>query len=70
MAKASTKNSNNNNRIFDDLDKLLEFCKEYGYVYNEADLTNSRTNTSRQFQKYLSNKPVRNNWEHDGKQSI
>ena len=68
MAKASTKNSNNNNRIFDDLDKLLEFCKEYGYVYNEADLTNSRTNTSRQFQKYLSNKPVRNNWEHDGKQ--
>ena len=70
MAKASTKNSNNNNRIFDDLDKLLEFCKEYGYVYNEADLTNSRTNTARQFQKYLNNKPVRNNWENDAKQSI
>lgn len=70
MAKPSIKNSNNNHKIFDELDKLLEFCKEYGYVYNENDLTNSRTNTARQFQKYLNNKPVRNNWENDAKQSI
>lgn len=68
MAKASTKNNNNNHKIFDDLDKLLEFCKDYGYVYNEADLNNSRSNASRQFNKYLNGKPVRNNWEHDGKQ--
>lgn len=70
MAKPLIKHSNNNHKIFDDLDKLLEFCKEYGYVYNESDLTTQRTNTARQFQKYLNKKPVRNNWEHDGKQSV
>jgi hypothetical protein len=60
MAKPSIKHTNNNHKIFD----------EYGYVYNENDLTNQRTNTARQFQKYLNNKPVRNNWENDAKQSI
>ena len=70
MAKPSIKHTNNNHKIFDELEKLLEFCKEYGYVYNESDLTNQRTNTARQFQKYLNNKPVRNNWENDAKQSI
>lgn len=70
MAKPSIKNSNNNNKIFDDLDKLLEFCKEYGYIYNENDIISQRNNTARQFQKYLNGKPVRNNWEHDGKQSV
>jgi hypothetical protein len=70
MAKPSIKHTNNNHKIFDELEKLLDFCKEYGYVYNENDLTNQRTNTARQFQKYLNNKPVRNNWENDAKQSI
>lgn len=30
-------------QIFDDLEKYLDFCREYGYVYDEKHLYNERT---------------------------
>jgi hypothetical protein len=31
------------NKIFDDLDLYLQFCRDYGYFYDEADLYDPRT---------------------------
>ena len=53
----------NINQIFDDLDKLLEFCKECGFVYNPSDLYNIRTYVWQQYCKKQQGKRYRNNWE-------
>lgn len=52
-------------RIFDDLDEYRNFCKNYGYRFDEKDLYNSKSYVYRQFQKLLSGKPVKNQWEID-----
>ena len=51
--------------IFDDLDKYLGFCKEFGYPYDEADLYSNKSYAYKQFQKHTSNKFTKNNWEID-----
>lgn len=67
MAKANFKVStlSFNNKLFDDLEKLLQFCKDYGYRYDERDVTNTRSNTGKQFARFLSGKPVKNMWDQD-----
>lgn len=55
------------NQIFDDLHSYLNFCREYGYRYDEADLYNNRSYVFRQFSKFLQGKPVKDQWELDGK---
>lgn len=54
-----------NHQIFDDLDNYLNFCREYGYKFDEADLYSQRSYAYRQFQKFVSGKPARNQWEAD-----
>ena len=66
MAKVSFKNSSQYNKIFEDLEKYLAFCKEFGYRYEENDLYSNRSNAYKQYSKYLAGKPVKNNWEADG----
>lgn len=56
-----------NHQIFNDLEKYLEFTKEYGYKYNEADLYDNKSYIFRQFNKYIAGKNVKNMWETDGK---
>ena len=63
MANNTTKNQIN--QIFNDLDKYREFCREYGYRFNEADLYNQKNYIFRQFQKFIAGKPVKNQWELD-----
>ena len=63
MANNTTKNQIN--QIFNDLDKYREFCREYGYRFNEADLYNQKNYVFRQFQKFITGKPVKNQWELD-----
>lgn len=53
------------NQIFDDLDRYRNFCREYGYRFNEAELYNPRSNVYKQFQRFLTNKPVKDQWEVD-----
>ncbi len=55
------------NQIFDDLHSYLNFCREYGYRYDEAELYNNRSYVFRQFCKFLQGKPVKDQWELDGK---
>ncbi len=63
MANNTTKNQIN--QIFNDLDKYRNFCREYGYRFNEADLYNQKNYIYRQFQKFIAGKPVKNQWELD-----
>jgi hypothetical protein len=70
MLNSKTKTSYNaitkrNNQIFQDLEYYLEFCKEFGYFYDEADLNSPRSYIYRQFQKYTQGKFTRSMWELD-----
>ena len=51
--------------IQDDLEKLLEFCQDYGYRYNEADLYNFKSYAWQQYNKYSQGKNAKNMWDED-----
>jgi hypothetical protein len=55
------------NTLFDDLDNYREFCAEYGYRFNEADLMNMRSYAFQQFSKHASGKNAKNMWEEDAR---
>lgn len=67
MAKVSFKINNHYNKIFEDLEKYLKFCVDYGYRFDEKDLYSNRSNTYKVFAKYLTGKPVKNMWDEDAK---
>ena len=52
------------NKIFDELDAYLAFCKEFGYVYNEKDLWNFKIPYG-QFDRYRLGNRITNNWRED-----
>jgi hypothetical protein len=62
---ANTKNTVNIKQVFDDLDKYRDFCRDYGYRFNEADLYNTRSGNYKQFQRLLAGQKPRNQWEID-----
>lgn len=49
-------------QIFEDLENYLEFCKDFGYRYDEATLYDMRDYAYRQFQKAVTGKFPRNCW--------
>ena len=66
MASNTPKNSLSRvTQIFIDLAKYRDFCRDYGYRFDEADLYSQRSYVYRQFQKFTSGKPVKNQWEVD-----
>jgi hypothetical protein len=66
MANNNTKNSLSRvTQIFIDLDKYRDFCRDHGYRFNEADLYNQKSYIYRQYQKFITGKPVKNQWEVD-----
>lgn len=66
MAKHTTKNTVSHiNQIFADLVTYRNFCRDYGYRFDEADLYNSKSYIYRQYQKFVAGKPVKNQWEID-----
>jgi len=50
-----------------DLEKLLEFCQDYGYKFNEADLYNFKSYAWQQYSKYSQGKNARNMWDEDSR---
>lgn len=56
-------------QIFDDLEKYLEFCVEYGYKYDEANLYDMRSYPYQQYNKYISHKNFKNQWVDDAKRN-
>jgi hypothetical protein len=65
MAKPQLKSNPRVNELFEDLEKLQEFCQDYGYRYNEADLYNFKSYAWQQFNKYAQGKNAKNMWDED-----
>ena len=65
MAKITIKSNPRVAEIQDDLDKLLEFCQDYGYRFNEADLYNFKSYAWQQYNKYSQGKNAKNMWDED-----
>ena len=53
--------------IMDDLDLFRNFCVDYGYRYNEADLYNFKAYAWQQYNKFVQGKNVKNMWEEDAR---
>ena len=62
MAKQIIQSNPKVKQIFEDLEKYLEFCVDYGYKFDEATLYDMRNYVYRQHSKQLSGKNARDNW--------
>jgi len=65
MAKVEFKENSKVNQIFDDLESFLNFCKDYGYSFDEKDLYNNKSYAFRQYNKFASGKQFKDNWSLD-----
>jgi hypothetical protein len=65
MAKPVIKPNPRVTQVFDDLERYLEFCQEFGYRYNEAELYNWKSYAYQQFMKFSQGKPVKDMWFQD-----
>ena len=54
-------------QAFEDLSTYLEFCRDFGYRYNEADLYNFKSYAWQQYNKFTQGKNAKNMWEEDGR---
>jgi hypothetical protein len=66
MGKPAFKPNPRTQRIWEDLTQYLEFCREYGYRYNESDLYNFKSYAYQQFNKFVQGKHAKNMWVQDG----
>jgi hypothetical protein len=69
MAKVIIKHNPKVKQIFDDLEKYLEFCVDYGYKFDEAHLYDMRQFAYRQYDKLKSGKYPKNCWADDRRPS-
>jgi len=65
MAKITIKPNHRVREIFDDLEKLQEFCQDFGYKFNEADLYNFKSYAWQQYSKFAQGKNAKNMWDED-----
>ena len=66
MARPTFKSNPRVQEIFNDLETFLNFCKDYGYRFNEADLYNFRSYAWQQYTKFSQGKRAQNMWNEDG----
>lgn len=64
MAKKAHKNPRTE-QVLDDLEEYKDFCRYYGYVFNEEDLYNMRTYPFQQFNKFRNGKNFKDQWDVD-----
>ena len=67
MAKPIIKHNPRVAEIFEHLEMFQEFCVDYGYRYNEADLYNFKSYAWQQFNKYSQGKNAKNMWSEDAR---
>jgi hypothetical protein len=65
MVKPTFNHNPRVNAIFEDLERFLEFCQDFGYRYNENDLYNFKSYAWQQFNKWHQGKNARNMWHED-----
>ena len=51
--------------IYNDLDRYRNFCRDYGYRFNEADLYNNKKYPYQQFRKFEAGKNAKDMWSID-----
>ena len=51
----------------DELDRFLDFCRDFGYRFNEADLYNFKSYAWQQYNKYSQGKNARDMWAEDAR---
>jgi hypothetical protein len=54
-------------KLFDDLEKYLEFCANNGYKFDEATLYDMRSYVFQQFSKFNSGKKFKDQWSEDAR---
>ena len=64
MVKIAFKTNPVINKIFEDLEKYLTFCQDFGYRYNELDLYNFKSYSWQQYSKFSQNKNAKDNHYH------
>lgn len=67
MAKPIIKPNARANQILDDLEQFLDFCRDYGYRYNEADLYNFKSYAYQQYNKFANGKNAKDMWIQDNR---
>ena len=67
MAKVTIKSNPRVNETFKDLELFLDFCKDFGYRFNEADLYNFKSYAWQQYNKYSQGKNARDMWAEDAR---
>jgi hypothetical protein len=63
MAKPTFQPNPRVRQIFEDLEKYLEFCQDYGYKFDESTLYDMRSFAYRQHTKQLTGKWAKDSWE-------
>ena len=63
MAKPTFQPNPRIRQIFEDLEKYLEFCQDYGYKFDESTMYDMRSFAFRQFQKNQAGKPAKDMWQ-------
>ena len=67
MAKPVIKPNAKTSQILDDLESYLEFCRDFGYRYNEADLYNFKSYAYQQYNKFVQGKNAKDMWVQDNR---
>jgi hypothetical protein len=67
MAKPTFKPNQRLTEIFEDLEAYQEFCQDFGYRYNEADLYNFKSYAWQQYSKHAQGKNAKNMWFEDAR---
>ena len=67
MGKQAIQSNPRTQNIFDDLEKFLNFCRDYGYRFSEGDLYNFKSYAWQQYNKYSQGKNAKNMWVEDGR---
>jgi uncharacterized protein YfaQ (DUF2300 family) len=63
MAKPTFQPNPRVRQIFEDLEKYLEFCQDFGYKFDESTMYDMRSFAYRQHQKNLAGKPAKDMWQ-------
>ena len=61
------KETKTTHQVFQDLSNYLNFCRAFGYKFDEADLYSQRSYAYRQYSKFASGKHARDMWAQDAR---
>ena len=54
-------------QVMEELDRFLDFCKDFGYRFREEDLYNFKSYAWQQYNKYSQGKNAKNMWLEDAR---